>query len=86
MHRLAGYRIMSTVPPKELFDSEHACRAKAAALRTAAEADASPASRSRTLEIAAEWEAKADRARQPLKRRLKSKIAFPSFFIRLFRR
>jgi len=77
---------MSKGTPRELYDSEDACRAKAASLRTTAEGDPSPESRARTLEIAAEWEAKADRACQPIARRLTPRIVFPLFFTRLLRR
>ena len=77
---------MSRGTPSDLIDSEEACHAKASSLRIMAERDLSPPSRARTLEIAEEWEAKADRAGQPMARRLKPKIAFPLFFTRLLRR
>jgi hypothetical protein len=80
------YRNMSRETPSELFDSEEACRAKAASLRTTAEGDPSSESQARTLEIAAEWEAKADRACRPIARRLKPRIFLPLFFTRLLRR
>jgi hypothetical protein len=48
---------MSRGTPRDLFDNEEACHAKASLLRTMAEGDLSPESNARTLEIAAEWEA-----------------------------
>jgi hypothetical protein len=69
-----------------LFDSEQECRAKAAALRISAEAELSPEARTRIFEIAAEWEAKADRAGRPVTRRLEARTAVPLLFARLLRR
>jgi hypothetical protein len=77
---------MSRGTPRELFDSEEACRAKAASLRTASEGDPSAGSKARTLEIAAEWEAKADRICQSTSLRLEPRLVLPLFFTRLLRR
>ena len=77
---------MSRGTPEDLFDGEPACRDKAASLRAMAEQASSPDSKARTLEIAKEWEAKADGYQQPIARRLSKKIAFPLFFTRLLRR
>jgi hypothetical protein len=50
---------------RERFDSAAWCRAKAATLRVQAKRGANAATRAQVLEIAAEWEAKADALDRP---------------------
>ena len=71
---------------KDRLDDEAGCRAKAASMRALAANAVDQSAKLRALEIAREWDAKADEYRRPVTRRLKSKIAFPVFFTRLLRR
>jgi hypothetical protein len=70
----------------ELFESETACRNKAASLRTIADKASSPAAKALTLEIAAEWDAKGTELHEPRTRRLTPKTTISVLLARLLRR
>ena len=55
-------------PKANIYDSAHACRAKAASLRVLAGQIDTPSSKERALAIAKAWDAKADELEKPLTR------------------